>query len=200
MMQDVSLPFLEKLIETAKTNYPKSKSFDVKIDISQTEIKRAKLSYFDALSFSYLFNPANAATNPNASILNGYRFGLVLNVGALLQKPAYVKQTRQNLEVSKYERDAFLLSLEAMVKERYFTYLQTQTILKLVSAAALDVESMLKEAKYKFEKGEDGLEAYNRVILMYSNQLQVKITSESAMLIAKSNLEELLGKKLEDVK
>ncbi len=198
-MSNISYPFLEKLVETAKTNYPKAKSFDVKVDIGLTEIKRAKLSYFDALSFSYLFNPANAASNPNSSILNGYRFGLVLNIGALLQKPAYVKQTKQNLEVSQYEKDAFMLSLEAMVRERYFTYIQTQTILKIVSNAVLDVESMLKESRYKFEKGEEGLEGYNRVLIMYSNQIQVKITSETAMLVAKGNLEELLGKKLEEV-
>lgn len=199
MLSDISYPFLEKLIETAKENYPKGKIYDKRVEFAEIGIKKAKLSYFEALSFSYLFNPANAAANPNQSILNGYRFGLVLNIGALLQKPSNVKQSQKEFEISQFEKGAFDLSLVAMVKERYFTYIQRLTILRLISNSLLDIESMLKESKYKFEKGEEPLENYNRILLMYSNQIQTKITIESDMLISKSSLEELLGKKLEEI-
>ena len=201
MITEISYPLLDKLIQTTKLNYPKGKVYDTRVEMGEVGIKRARLSYFDALSTSYQFNPAGIdPTNTAQSILNGYRFGLVLNVGALLQKPAYVKLAKKELEIAQFEKGSFDLNLEAMVKERYFIYVQRVTILKLISGALFDVESMLKQVRYKFEKGEETLESYNRILLQYSTQVQSKISAESEVLIAKSSLEELLGKKLEDVK
>ena len=200
-MSEVSYPFLEKLIETTKLNYPKGKVYDSRVEMGEIGIKRARLSYFDALSTSYQFNPAGIdPTNAAQSILNGYRFGLVLNVGTLLQKPAYVKLAKKELEIAQFEKGSFDLNLATMVKERYFIYIQRVTVLRLISSSLFDVESMLKQVRYKFEKGEETLESYNRILLQYSTQVQGRISAETEVLIAKSSLEELLGVKLEDVK
>jgi len=200
-MSEVSYPFLEKLIETTKLNYPKGKVYDSRVEMGEIGIKRARLSYFDALSTSYQFNPAGIdPTNAAQSILNGYRFGLVLNVGTLLQKPAYVKLAKKELEIAQFEKGSFDLNLATMVKERYFIYIQRVTVLRLISSSLFDVESMLKQVRYKFEKGEETLESYNWILLQYSTQVQGRISAETEVLIAKSSLEELLGVKLEDVK
>ena len=54
-------------------------------------------------------------------------------------------------------------------------------------------------SKYKFEKGEETLENYSKAIVALNAQKQNIISSEGNVLIAKSGLEEIIGKKLEDI-
>lgn len=211
MMQDISYPYLEKLIEIAKANYPRSKSFKERVGIADLGIRRAKVAYFDALSVSYLYSPANTPTyitNPTSPVptvvnpnwFNNYQIGLLLNIGSMLQKTPLLKQARGEKKVAEYEQQAFDLNLEADVKQRYFAYIQRRAVLRVKHELQLDIESMLKDVKYKFEKGEQSLENYNNVLVMYSDNNQQLIIAESEVLISKTRLEELVGEKLENIK
>ncbi|MFX7712924.1 TolC family protein, partial [Acinetobacter baumannii] len=86
------------------------------------------------------------------------------------------------------------------VKERYFRYMQQLTILKLQTQSTLDQESILKQLKYRFERGEEGYETYSRALISTTEFRMRLIDVEAYILQAKSSLEELIGKKLEDVK
>lgn len=200
LAQEISYEYLDKLVSLAKKNYPQGKMHESRIEIGNLGVKKAKLSYFDIISLSYLYNPNQTTSGINPNFLQGYQFGFFVNIGSLLQKPTVVKQARTEVKVSEYEKEAFELGLEADVKKRYFTYVQHLAILRIKSEAMLDIESALKDTRYKFEKGETTIQNYNTALLMYSTQLQTKITSEADVYIAKSSLEELLGQKLEDTK
>ena len=63
-----------------------------------------------------------------------------------------------------------------------------------------NADGITKESKHKFEKGEITFDTYNSTYLAYSNSVQTKMDAEAAYLIAKSNLEEIIGAKLEDIK
>lgn len=200
MAKEISPEFLEKLITTAKTNYPKMKTLDARINVSRYGVKRARLSYFEIISMSYIYSPRNTAAAINPNFLNGYQFGFFFNIGSLLQKPAGVKQAKGELEVVQGEKETFELNLIAEVEKRYYLYIQRTVFVRLASQALLDVESMLKEVRYKFEKGEETLDNYNKVLLMVNTQTQSKILAETEVLIAKSSLEEMVGQKLETIK
>jgi outer membrane protein TolC len=200
VIKEVSPEFLDKLIALAKANYPKMKSYDSRIEVSSYTVKKAKLSYFEILSASYIYNPPNTAAGINPNFLNGYQFGFFFSVGSLLAKPAGVKQAKAEVKVAQNERDAFELGLVADVQQRYYQYVQRTIMMRLTSQGLLDVDAMLKEIRYKFEKGEETLDNYNKALVMYNNQLQGKIGAETDVLMAKSSLEELIGQKLESVK
>ncbi len=200
MLTEISYPFLEKLIAEAKANQPKVKMYEMKVAIAGVAVKKAKRSYFDAFSFSYLYSPNNTITLVNPSLLNGYQMGLYVNLGTFVQKPLEVKLKRKELSYTELEKQQNDLELEATVKERYFVYIQQKSILKFKTQTLLDFETLLTSTRYKFEKGEETLINYNNVLMAYSDQLKNKIDAEAAFLIAKSHLEELLGKKLEEIK
>ena len=202
LVQEISVPYLKKLIETAQQNYPKMKMYDSRLDIANYGIKKAKLSYFDLLSFSYLFSPGKTQTANvvNPAALTGYQFGLFLNIGSILQKPAMIKQARSELKVVEYDKESYNLNLAADVKQRYYTYIQHIMILRLKTESLLDTESLLKEVKYKYEKGESNLQNYTNALIAVASQQQNIISAETDVLISKSNLEELLGQTLEDIK
>lgn len=200
VIKEVSPEFLEKLITLAKTNYPKMKSYDARIEVSNYTVKKAKLSYFEILSASYIYNPPSASPAINPNFLNGYQFGFFFNVGSLLSKPAGVKQAKAEMRVAENEKDAFLLNLVADVQQRYYQYVQRTILVRLTSQGLLEVDGMMKEIRYRFEKGEETLDNYNKMLVMYNNQTQTKVAAEMEMLMTKSSLEELIGQKLESVK
>ncbi len=199
MLPEVSNSFLNKLIDTAKKYYPRVRSFDHRINISMDNIKKAQISWFDLFTFSYLYSPNNSSTIVNPSTLNGYQFGVFFNIGNLLTKPHNIKQAREELAITKLQQEEYMLNITAEVKSRYYRYIQFVTLLKIRTLAAIDAENLVKMMKYKFEKSEETFEDYNRAITSYNDRRQSIIQSESDVLTAKSFLEEMIGKKLEEI-
>jgi outer membrane protein TolC len=202
MISEVSYPFLEKLVATAKANYPKMKAYDHSITIAKLRVKNAKLDWLNILSFIYLYSPANANTNAAAqtSFLSGFQTGFSLSIGTILQKPGLVKTAKEELEISKLSQEEYNLNIEAVVQQRYFLYVQQLTMLNWKIKDLASTESTMKDVKYKFEKGEETFENYNKARTSYSTAVQGKIQAEGTYLLAKSTLEEIIGVKLESVK
>lgn len=211
MMGDVSYGYLDKLIVAARENYPKFKATQARVNAAKAAVSRAKLGYLDFFTFTYIYNPRNTVTiydaNANAynnynnnNILRGYQLGVYVNIGNAVQKPTIVRQAREEYNMAMYDKATVDLNLEAEVKQRYFTYLQQSNIVKLKARTLVDADDVLKNTKYKFEKGQVPFEDYNKVLINHSIYAQEKITAEAQMLIAKSALEEIIGTKLENVK
>ena len=198
-MPEVSNVFLNKLIDTAKKYHPRVRTFDHRIIIANDNIKKAQLTWFDLFTFSFLYSPNNSTTLVNPSILNGYQVGIYFNFSNHLLKPHLVKQAKEELAITKLQKEENDLSLVAEVKARYYRYVLQQTLIKIRSLSVVDAEVIMKQLKYRFEKGEESFDNYNKVLVNYGDKRQAVIQTEAELLIAKSNLEELLGKKLEDI-
>jgi outer membrane protein TolC len=93
-----------------------------------------------------------------------------------------------------------MLNLEAQVRKLYFAYLSAMTELRLRSGAVTDASSAVKQLKYSFQKGETTFQIYNEQLNSYYNQNSFMVQAELATWTTKTNLEELLGVKLEDIK
>lgn len=191
---------IKKLVQLAQDNYPKIKWHDTQIRIAELNVKRAKLSWFDILSFSYFRTQNIGGTIQNAYLLNGYQYGVSLNIGQLLQKPGNVKTAKQGLVLAILEKDQYDLALIKEVKQKYYVYIMQLTNLKIVSGAALDAQNNLKSIGYKFEKGEETFESYNQALLTSGLQSQQRIQAEANLMLAKAELEELIGTKIEYVR
>lgn len=199
MMADVSYVLLEKFIATAKENYPRLNNFEGRIKIAKTSISKEQLSWLDAFSFSYIYNPNNTLNLVNPSLFNGYQVAASLNLGAVLQKPANVKQAKEMLKLAQYDLYEYNLTIETEVKKRYFSYIQALNMLKLQTKIAADAQSINREIKSKYEKRETTFEQYNLSQISYSGTLQSKIGAEANFLTSKASLEELLTKKIEEI-
>jgi outer membrane protein TolC len=200
MMQNVDNAYLDKLIKTAKANYPKRKTYDHEVDIAHANLQKAKLDWFNILSLSYYPFPAAAGSAASANGVNGYQYGFTANVGSLLQKPSEVKAARGALEIAQLNQSEYDLNLTALVQQRYYTYLSQLTMLNWTTKSLETAESSLNDIKYRFEKGMDTYETYNKALAYYTSVIQMKIKNEADFLIAKSALEEIIGAKLETVK
>jgi len=199
MVPEIDYVYLKKLVDTAKKYYPKMQAYQHAIASAQKAISKTKLGLFDALAFTYQFSPNNTTTLTDPNYLNGYQFGFYFNLGVFLQKFPSIKIAKEDLAIATLQKQEYDLNIEALVKQRYFIYVGHLTILRLRTQAASDAENALKDLKYKYEKGEETFDTYSKALLNYSNITESKIETESALFVAKSALEELLGKKLEEI-
>jgi outer membrane protein TolC len=210
IVPDISEVYLQKLISIAEANYPHIKANQNRINVAQSEIGKAKASYFDAFTFSYVYQPqvyssislsnqTTTTTNPSQSYYNGLQVGLFFNLGNFLEKPFAVKEARQNLEIANYDQQEYYLTLMNNVKKRYYTYVQGVAILKLQNQNCIDAQSLSTDIKHKFEKGEETFDNYTKAQTALTAAYQAKIAAETSLLISKSDLEELLGEKLENI-
>ncbi len=199
MIPELSYPFLEKLIFTAKQNYPRMKVNQRKINFAELTLKRNRLSWFDFFTISAFYSPSTSVTLTNAT-LTGIQIGAFINISNLVQKPTILKQNREEIAIAKLQFDEYALTIESEVKSRYFRYMQQLTILRIHNQNAIDFESLVKQIKFKFERGEDSFENYSKALVQNGEQKQKIIETEGSVLVAKTILEELVGKKLEEVK
>jgi outer membrane protein TolC len=209
IISDISEDYISRLVSRAEANYPQVKSNQNKINIAQGNIGKARVSYLDAFTFSYIYQPQGINTlsgasgtgaGNNYSYFNGIQAGLFFNLGSFLEKPYAVKEAKQELEIANNDQNQYFLTITNEVKKRYYTYLQDIAFLKLTTQACIDAESIGNDMKHKFQKGEETFDNYTKAQATVTTDYEAKIQAETNLLIAKASIEELLGDKLENIK
>jgi len=200
MFPDVDTAYLQRLVDTAKRYFPKLNTFDHQYLSAQANLKKMKMAWFDVFTFTYLYSPNNSTTLANPSLLNGYQLGVVFSVGQLFRTGPQIRQAREDAIVIQSLKAEFLQNLEMEVKNRYFVWIQNKVVVRVQTHAALDAENMMKEAKYRFEKGEVPFETYSNALITFTQVQQRILDAEGQILIAKARIEELTVKKLEEIK
>lgn len=200
MVTNISYAYLDKLIAMAKANYPEMMVKQYQTEIAKNAITKSSVSYLDAFSLSYFYTPNNSFNLVNPNLFNGYQLGISLNIGTFLQKPFVVKDAKIQYKLTQAQQSEYNKSLEAEVTKRYLTYMEQIAQLKLRSKSYTDAQNLVSQLQHKFEKGETTFDDYSRALLLSTEQNQFMITAEGETLIAKSQLEELIGEKLENVK
>lgn len=198
----INPPLLQKYVDLAKEYYPKRKMYRASELSAKAKIGAAKAGYLESMNVSYFYRPDNAAivdtTNPYS--INGFQFGVYLNLGLFFRTPSLVKQAREEYNSASYLTKEYDILLETDVKQRYFEYLQWLSDLKVKNQAYIDNKTSSDGLRYKFEKGEVSLDVYTKAKSLTSISSSEKLQAELNMLKAKSSLEALIGKKLDEVK
>lgn len=202
MIGDVNYPLLEKYIQSAKENYPRKKIFEGNVERAKSTLSAANISYLDILNASYYYRPGNqtAIDVANPYNVNGFQFGATLNLGQFLQKPAMAKKAKTELKIAQLENEEYDSLLATEVKRRYYNYIRLLNDLKIKTQNVQDNISAVEDLKNKFEKGTAQLEAYNYARSKAADASSSKIQAEADYLLAKDSLEEIIGKKLTEIK
>ncbi len=207
ILPNISDTFIEKLVASAKAHYPKAKTFEDRVNIAQLNIQKARQDWYNIFSLNYLYSPAQGGgsssvvvTGSGQSFLGGYSIGLSTSVGNILQKPTQVKIAKQEYDIAKLNEEEYYLNIAAIVKQRYYLYVQQQSLVNWTARNVESADHIYQETKHKFEKGDVLFDIYNSTYLSYTSTVQAKIQAETQLLIAKSNLEEIIGTKLEEIK
>lgn len=202
IITQINTPTLQRYIDLAKQNYPRKKMLEENIVAAKSKITTAGMGYLEALNVSYIYRPDNrqSINFDNPYSINGFQFGVNLNLGTFLKTPSLVKQSKQAYKVAVLEDKEYELTLTREVKARYYEYLRALDDLKVKSQAFADAKSTSDNLKYKFEKGETTLQAYTGAKASTALANSDQLIAETNLLRAKDALEELIGVKLEEAK
>lgn len=202
IIPEVKYADLEKYIALAKQNAPRRKILAAQSESIKTAIPMASISYLDLFNGSYIYRPQNqVAIDPiNPYSVNGFQFGVNLNLGTFFQKPFMVKKAKADYKVAQLEVQDYEATLATLVKASYYDYIQSVAQLKIATQAAQDNKGVAESQRYKFEKGQVTLDVYNQSRTLLTLSSTERITAEVNFLKAKDQLEELIGTKLTDVK
>ncbi|WP_423145920.1 TolC family protein [Rubrolithibacter danxiaensis] len=199
MMDDISYPFLQKLITIAKENYPKTRYYSERAKAAKAAVTTRKLSWLNFISASYIYQPNSTIDIVNPSLFNGLQAGVFINFGLLLQTPSEIKKAKAEYRSLVGEEQEYYILLETEVKKRYFDYIRLKKTLELYSNIVDDVESIEKHQRTQYEKSEITFKEFNEAVVVVATHSEEKIETEASMLTAKAALEELLGRKLESI-
>ncbi|MGY0037957.1 TolC family protein [Pedobacter sp. NJ-S-72] len=161
---EVNYGLLEKYIQAAKEYFPRKKIYEAKVEGAKTAIPMNAVSYLDIFNASYFYRPGeNTVLNAaNPYSVNGFQFGVNINLGNFLQKPYLGKKARAEYKVAKLESQEYDTTLAIEVKKRYYNYVQQISQLKINTQSVQDNKNVADNLKYKFEKGELSLDVYNQ--------------------------------------
>jgi len=193
---------IQRLVDTAIKNYPRIGYFKNRVSVAQANLSKVKASWLDPLTLSYVYQPNDPTinpVNPTNTYFKGAQAGVFLNLGNLFAKPSAIKQAKREVLVQQSEQAEYIITLTYEVKRRYYLYLQRVAELKLQIRAAEDSEAHLRDFKIKFEKGEETFDSYSKVLIQLTEHQQTKVQAEANVFIAKADVEELIGTKLENV-
>jgi outer membrane protein TolC len=205
-INSVNNDLLEKYIDAARQHSLTRKMADKKSEVLKTAIPVTALSYLDMVSVSYIYRPNGnqAVVTPgvgaNPYSFNGFQYGFSLSLGSFLSKPYLIKAAKLNYDVAKLEANQLDILLETEVKNRYYNYLQAVAQLKLSSQTLQDATLISESLKTKFENGTATLDSYDLSRSSVNGAKTSQISAEVNFLKTRDALEEIIGKKLSEIK
>ena len=200
LFKDLSYPYMEKLIAAAKKNYPEAKIKQKQVEIARSTFHQASFGWLEAFSASYIYSPQSSLNLTNPTAFKGYQLVASVSLGSLFERPYTIHNAREAVKVAEFTQQEYYLTLEAQIKRFYFAYLAAQADLRNKVTAVTNAETATKNLKYTFEKGETSFDIYNQALNNLYNQNSFRIQAELNVFTAKTNLEELIGDKLESIK
>lgn len=192
---------LERFIQLAKDNFPQRKVLALNEEKARSIYRAQPIGYLDIFNVSYFYRPEErSAVNPeNPYIVNGFQYGINVNVSSILQRPFLTKQAKADYKITQLEREAYDRTLENEVKRRYYEYVRVLEDLKIKSQALGDSKVLLTDVQNQFELGESDLETYSTIKAQVSFSQAELLEVEMALLLARDALEEIIGVKLTDL-
>jgi outer membrane protein TolC len=129
-----------------------------------------------------------------------YNFGATLTLGNFVSDPLNVKMMKEQKKVAELTVNSQKITIRAEVLRRYNTYLASKRVLDVRRIAMEDANTSKLMIEQRFKNGESTITDYNTSQENYNNQLTQQILAESNYNIAKIDVEEMIGVRLEDVK
>ena len=193
---------LQRYIDLAKEHFPQRKILEATRAKAESVHKSVPIGYLDIFSVAYIYRPNEAlalsATNPFT--VNGWQFTANLNLGTFFQRVSQSRQTKQDLRIAEYQAEAYETTLSNEVKKRFYELIRAKEDLR-IKKQALDEYNVLAEGiLYKFERGEAELIAYSTARTSVTSAQTALLLADVSVLQAQDALEEIIGRKLVEVK
>jgi outer membrane protein TolC len=199
-----NIDFVEKLVRLAWENHPRNEIVEREVEKAEYAYKGAKFTPLEWLSFSLNYNEYTAGIVSSEADLNNpfwprYNFNLRFPFHSFVSIPEEIKNKRQDLKIKQALVNEQKIIIRSEVLRRYQHYVTAEEILKIRIESVENAFSAYKIAEEKFKNGEILLSDFDGIYEIYNIRRIDKINAENNFYIAKYNLEELIGVKIEAI-
>lgn len=191
------------LAQIAMENNPANKADEAIVKAAEYSYKAQKFSWLDNFRASGNLNEFTLDKTigndpyPGRAFWPRYNFGVTIPFGIFVNQPAQTKAQwhRYQAEIENQKTAKQNLGLQTMTA--YYNYVQSQRLNELQEEAVQDASFAFTKTEEKFSKGEVALDVYTATSRRYNAERAAKVSLERDLMVAKAQLEILLGMPLE---
>lgn len=192
---------VQRLVALAREHNTQRKILEVNERTAKTGVTMSSLSFLNGISASYYVRQRNSAviSDLDPYLLNGFQLGVGINLSSLISMPAQIRQSKRQLEIVRLQAEDFERTLEINVKSQYYNYILLSNELKNRTTEIQDVRAQFERIQSSFELGESDFETYTTARAALTAANSALISTEVSFLVAKDELEALIGVPIESV-
>jgi outer membrane protein TolC len=183
---------------------------NVNLNVADKEVEASKFGWKQAKSFwgsnltaSFNLNEGNLRSAKDSALANlfypRYNLNLAVPLSTFFSKPKEAKKAKAEYEATIAQRDLQKHQLRANIKTAYQIYITNKYLLSLQEAVLRDEKLLLSQVQKAFETSVDvSMEAFVNANKRYNAELAKRLQLMKDVNLAKADLENYLGMKLED--
>lgn len=192
---------LERVVALAMDHNAQRKILGVTEKSAKSNVTMAGLSFLNGVNASYFYRQRGRAVvnDLDPYLLNGFQLGIGISLASLISTPAQIKQSKRQLEIARLQIDDFERSLANEVRAKYYNYILVSNELKNRTIEVQDVRAQFERIQSSFELGETDFDTYTAARSSLTMANSALINTEVGFLIAKDELEALIGVPIESV-
>lgn len=192
---------VERMVALAMEHNVQRKILEVTEKSAKTGVTMSSLSFLNGVSASYFYRQRGSAviSDLDPYLLNGFQLGVGISLASLISTPAQIRQSKRQLQIARLQTDDFDRTLENEVKAKYYHYILLSNELRNRTIEVQDVRAQYERIQSSFELGETDFETYTAARSLLTAANSALINTEVGFLVAKDELESLIGVPLESV-
>ncbi len=190
-----------KLVALAKEYNVQRQILEATEKTAKTNVTMSSLSFLNGVSASYYYRQRGSAviSDLDPYLLNGFQLGVGISLASLISTPAQIRQSKRQLQIARLQTEDFERTLENNVKARYYNYILLSNELRNRTIEVQDVRAQYERIQSSFELGETDFETYTAARSMLAAANSALVNTEVGFLVAKDELEALIGVPIESV-
>jgi outer membrane protein TolC len=171
--------------------------------VARYELKQSQWNWLDYFSVrgnlnEFTINP-NADTEGRGNFYPRYNFGVAINLGTLVTNGLEVKKRRVAASIAEDGIKAQKLFVRSEILTRYARFQLAEQKYKIQKETTEQSDVNFKYIEQRFKDGQEDLTTYNNILERNTNQQLRLAEVEAELKIAKYEIEEMIGTKLENV-
>lgn len=193
--------FSEYLVQLAWQNNPEAAIVQAELLNARDESKNIRKEWTRDLAATFNINEANVrATNSNSNIFfPRYNVGATINVFDVLSQKGKNKISKREVEIAAHKINERKLQIRTETLSRYANYKLAKAVLQKRSLAEQDIYASYILVQQLYKTDEKTLEDYTAASKLYYQAQEDRLKAETDVLLAKYQLEEMIGVKWEGV-
>lgn len=172
---------------------------EANIRIAESNLRKAKTTWMDALSANANINEFVVNNSPAAIYYPKYNVGVNVPLSIFSRQKNSVEVARELITINTVQRNERIKTIRTTVLTRYENYLEKKEQLQLHSEAAEEMQTSYLKAKKDYASNRIGLEQLNQTYLLYNSELSKQRTADRDLKVAYIELEEMVGFRLKDI-